>query len=461
MQHSLSLFSNPSAASPTGDLQPGEQDIMLPKHYRSKATESSSELPATSRFNEIGIQQLSSHVYSQVFPRKSTNPPKHLVDLSKTHLERHQLLGKNQETSPPIAFNLPTLQGSTLDEHFYKLGRDASEPHLTQARHYAGVDLPRPPKQWVKRSGWTKYFTDGTSRAIDAPQEAMLTFDTEVMWKESPFAVIACAASETAWYAWLSPWLLGESETERHLVPLGDPAQARIIVGHNIGYDRARIAEEYNIHQTRNFFLDTMSLHVAVNGMCSRQRPTWMKHKKNRDMRDKMTSESNSIELAALLENRMLSEEEEELWVGRSSVNSLRDVAKFHCNVTIDKSQRDHFGELDKESIRGKLDELLDYCAADVAITHRVYKKVFLNFLDVCPHPVSFGALRHLSSVILPVDKSWKTYIERAEETYLRLTNDVERRLAELACRALDIKDKAEEYLGDHWLRQLDWSGQA
>lgn len=347
-----------------------------------------------------------------------------------------------------------------MDEHFYKLGRDASEPYLTQARQYASVDLPRPPKQWVKRSGWTKYSTDGTSRAIDAPQEAMLTFDTEVMWKESPFAVMACAASETAWYAWLSPWLLGESETDRHLVLLGDPAQARIIVGHNIGYDRARIAEEYNIHQTRNFFLDTMSLHVAVNGMCSRQRPTWMKHKKNRDMRDKMTSESNSIELAALLENRMLSEEEEELWVGRSSVNSLRDVAKFHCNVTIDKSQRDHFGELDKDSIREKLDELLDYCAADVAITHRVYKKVFLNFLDVCPHPVSFGALRHLSSVILPVDKSWKAYIERAEETYLRLTNDVERRLAELAYRALDIKDKAEKYLGDHWLRQLDWSGQ-
>lgn len=418
------------------------------------------KVPATSRFNEIGVQQLSSHVYSQVFPGKPTNPPKHLVDLSRTHLERHQLLGKNQETSPPIAFNLPTLHGSTLDEHFYKLGRDASEPYLAQARQYAGVDLPRPPKQWVKRSGWTKYSTDGTSRAIDTPQEAMLTFDTEVMWKESPFAVMACAASETAWYAWLSPWLLGESETDRHLVPVGDPAQARIIVGHNIGYDRARIAEEYNIHQTRNFFLDTMSLHVAVNGMCSRQRPTWMKHKKNRDMREKMTSESNSIELAALLENRMLSEEEEELWVGRSSVNSLRDVAKFHCNVTIDKSQRDHFGDLDKDRIRGKVDELLDYCAADVAITHRVYKKVFLNFLDVCPHPVSFGALRHLSSVILPVDKSWKAYIERAEETYLRLTSDVERRLAELAYRALDIKDEAEKYSDDHWLRQLDWSGQ-
>lgn len=295
---------------------------------------------------------------------------------------------------------------------------------------------------------------------MEAPQEGMLTFDTEVMWKESSFAVMACAASKTAWYAWLSPWLMGESDIDRHLVPLGDPAQARIVVGHNIGYDRARIAEEYDLQQSKNFFIDTMSLHVAVNGMCSRQRPTWMKHQKNRVLRDKMARDSNSVELASLLENRMLSEEEEELWVGRSSINSLRDVAKFHCNVTIDKAQRDAFGEFNREGIRGKLDELLDYCAADVAITHRVYQKVFTGFLEVCPHPVSFGALRHLSSVILPVDKSWESYIDNAEATYLRLSKAVEERLSDLAYRALALKDDPSKYNDDAWLSQLDWSGQ-
>ncbi len=288
----------------------------------------------------------------------------------------------------------------------------------------------------------------------------MLTFDTEVMWKDSPFAVMACAASDTAWYAWLSPWLMGESGSDKHLIPLGSPDKARIIVGHNIGYDRARVAEEYDAKQSSNFFIDTMSLHVAVNGMCSRQRPTWMKHKKNRDMREKIANEPNSIELAALLENNTLNEEEEELWVGRSSINSLRDVAKFHCNVTIDKAQRDQFGELDRGGVRFKLDELLDYCAADVAITHRVYKKVFPAFLDVCPHPVSFSALRHLSSVILPVDRSWDTYLENAEGTYHRLSNAVEQRLVNLANRALESKNNPDHYANDDWLRQMDWSGQ-
>lgn len=380
--------------------------------------------------------------------------------LSKEHLARHDLLGKSQSGAEAIAFDLPPLQGTTLDEHFYKLGMDASEPFLSYAKGYASRSCPAKPRKWVRRSGWTKYNPDGSSEPVDAPNESMLTFDTEVMYKEHSFAVMACAASPTAWYAWLSPWLLGESKDEIQLIPLGDPSQPRIVVGHNIGYDRARVLEEYDMQQSKNFFLDTMSLHVAVNGMCSQQRPTWMRHKKNQDLRDKISNEHNSMELAALLENNMLREEEEELWVGRSSVNSLRDVAKFHCDVTIDKAQRDFFGELDRETLVTKLEELLDYCAADVAITHRVYKKVFPNFLETCPHPVSFGALRHLSSVILPVNQTWEAYLKQAEETYHSRLDDVQRKLVELCDEALKVKDQPDIYNKDSWLQQLDWSGQ-
>jgi len=399
-------------------------------------------------------------VHPQVFPDRIRTPDPELVALSRDHLARHELLGKSQSGADPIAFDLPQLQGKTLDEHFHKLGMDASEPYLTYAKSYAAVTSPTKPRKWVRRSGWTKYYPDGSSESVDAPNEEMLTFDTEVMYKEHPFAVMACAVSPTAWYAWISPWLLGESKEQCHLVPLGDPSQSRIIVGHNIGYDRARVLEEYDMQQSRNFFMDTMSLHVAVNGMCSQQRPTWMRHKKNKDLRDKIANDHNSVELAALLESNMLREEEEELWVGRSSVNSLRDVAKFHCDVTIDKAQRDFFGELDRETLLTKLDELLDYCAADVSITHRVYRKVFPNFLETCPHPVSFGALRHLSSVILPVDQTWQEYLTNAEETYHKRLDDVQRKLVELCNEALKVKEQPDLYENDPWLRQLDWSGQ-
>lgn len=419
-------------------------------------------VPSEARYNEIGVQHISSHIYDQIFLQGATPPPKELVELSKDHLRRHDLLGKNTDNTEPIAFDVPELQGQTLDEHFYKLGRDASEPFLAHAKAFARASPPPKPRKWVRRSGWTKYDPSGETApvAVDAPDEQMLTFDTEVMWKEHQFAVMACAASPTAWYAWISPWLLGETENECQLIPLGDPTKERVVVGHNIGYDRARILEEYDLKQTRNSFIDTMSLHVAVNGMCSQQRPTWMKHKKNRELRDKISQETTDPGLAHLLSHGAMQAEEEELWVERSSVNSLRDVAKFHLNVTIDKAIRNDLGELDRAGIVAKLDELLDYCAADVAITHRVYQIVFPNFLEVCPHPVSFAALRHLSSVILPVDKSWDSYLANAEATYHSLSDAVQERLVALTEKALEIKEDEAKWSTDPWMMQLDWSGQ-
>ncbi|KAK5085695.1 DNA-directed DNA polymerase gamma mip1 [Lithohypha guttulata] len=434
---------------------------ILRRHYAVDATVTSTSPRAPgSRYNEIGIQQLSDNVHRQIFPDQQSIPRNDLVELSRRHLEQHELLGKNQDNNPPVNTQIPPLQGATLDEHFQRIASYASQPYLDYAKRFAAATTPQRPRKWIRRSGWTKYNPDMTTEEVDAPQEEMLSFDVEVMWKETPFAVMACAVSPNAWYAWISPWLLGETENTVQLVPLGDPTKERIIVGHNIGYDRARIKEEYDLNQSRNFFLDTMSFHVAVNGMCSRQRPTWMKHQKNRNLKESMSGDHNSAELASLLENKMLSEEEEELWVGRSSINSLRDVAKFHTGVTIDKAQRDYFGELDRDGICKKLEELLDYCAADVDITHKVFRKVFPSFLDTCPHPVSFGALRHLSSVILPVNETWEQYLETAERTFNESLENVERRLLQLAEDALEIKEKPEVYTADPWLMQLDWAGQ-
>ncbi|OPB45177.1 DNA polymerase gamma, the mitochondrial replicativeDNA polymerase [Trichoderma guizhouense] len=415
-------------------------------------------LSSSSRYNEVGVQQLSDHIFPQIFPGGSKPPPEELVRLSRDHLKRHDLYGKNTDTSEPVAFDLPELKGNTLDEHFHKLGIDCAEPYLRLAKEFACANVPLKPKQWVHQSGWTKYHSDGTPpESVESPDEEMLCFDTEVMYKNHHFAVMACAVSPTAWYSWLSPWLLGETDNERQLIPIGDPTKDRIIVGHNVGYDRARILEEYNLKQTRTGFLDTMSLHVAVNGMCSRQRPAWQRSKKNREMRERIASQDPDHGMVELLSNPSI-HEEEELWVERSSVNSLRDVAKFHLNVTIDKSKRDDFAETDREVILKQLDQLLEYCAADVSTTHRVYQIVLPSFLNVCPHPVSFAALRHLSSVILPVNETWEQYIANADALYNNLLESVQKRLEDLAEKAKELKNSPEIWGKDPWMMQLDWT---
>jgi len=417
-------------------------------------------LPSDARFNAIGVQHLSAAVHAQVFPGAGTCPPPELVTLAQDHLARHGLLGKNQDSSPPIGFELPKLCGATLDEHFHTLGMDAAEPHLTLARSLASASPPPRPRAWLRQSGWTKYHRDGSTEAVAAPDEPVLTFDTEVLWKHSSFACMACAASPDAWYAWLSPWLLGESTSDRHLIPLGDPDVPRVIVGHNIGYDRARVAEEYRIRPSRTAFVDTMSLHVASNGMCSRQRPSWMRHKKAQETKDSNVASDQDNDHATPKVSGSIAYEDDELWIGRSAVNALRDVAKFHCNIVLDKAQRDAFSELDRTGVCAKLDELLDYCAADVETTQKVYQKVFPTFLETCPHPVSFAALRFLSAQILPVNETWDVYIHNAEATYHKLDDAVKERLVALTDKALEVKDQPHVYSADPWLSQLDWSGQ-
>ncbi|RPB12931.1 DNA polymerase gamma [Morchella conica CCBAS932] len=410
------------------------------------------------RFNALGVQQLSHKVHSKVFSGKPTPPPPEIVELSKTHLTRHGLYGKNTDQNPPISFDLPPLRGKsgTLDEHFYQLGLTSSYPYLDYAKKFAGVDLQPPPPpgtKWGRQSGWTKYKPDGTATPVKYPTDDMLVFDVEVLYKDSPFAVIACAAGTEGWYAWVSPWILGESKTDRHLVPLGLSEKPRVIVGHNVGYDRARIKEEYSLKKTSFAFLDTMSLHVATNGMCSRQRPTWLKHQKLQKLKDGMLSMD-----AVSQDTLNMLEEEEEAWIARSSINSLQEVALFHCDIQVDKGVRDQFGIINREGVLKQLDTLLDYCAADVATTHKVYKKVLPNFLEVCPHPVSFAALRHLSSVVLPVDKTWEDYIKRAEDTYIETSEAIKKRLIDLANGALAHKNDSVTFMADPWLRQLDWT---
>jgi DNA polymerase gamma 1 len=58
----------------------------------------------------------------------------------------------------------------------------------------------------------------------------------------------------------------------------------RLVVGHNVSFDRARIADEYALAPTSARFLDTMSLHMAVAGLTSEQRGIWKKAMKERQL---------------------------------------------------------------------------------------------------------------------------------------------------------------------------------
>ncbi|KZV63387.1 gamma DNA-directed DNA polymerase [Peniophora sp. CONT] len=458
--------------------------------------------PLRTKRNEVGVQLLSRRLHEQIFKNASFPPPDaRYVRIAQDHLQMHGLDRTQGSVLPDIGFTLPALQGNNLDEHFHRIGADAAQPWLSLSKRLVDIELPPQPDEWNIRSGWTKYHYDADglsySEPVDYPPEDSLVFDVETLPGYSPWAIMATAVTSSGWYAWISPWLLGETENMQNLIPLGPPDVSRVVVGHNVSYDRARVFEEYGVEGTNNRFIDTMALHVAVKGISSNQRPVWMKHRKaklqERERKEEAyeavvgllreieaadgvhvdeTQQERMQELRRKMEEDLSSllEDEEELtdddgnlnlagkrWEDITSGNSLADVAKLHCNIDVDKTIRNDFMVCTREEIRAGIQNYLTYCSEDVAVTHAVYAKVLPQFLTACPSPVSFAGVLTMGSSFLPVNETWEKYIEDAEHAYRELEDAVKTRLIELAHEAKDLVE-GERWRDDVWLSQLDWT---
>lgn len=447
--------------------------------YLSSRSNASEQEP---RINQFGIQYISSDLHKKIFPSnpiKSYKRPKsrELLKLAEEHLKHNNLLGKKTSRSDPIKIdNFPRLLGRDLDEHFHKIGANSSEPYLSMAQKFFSEEekIPERPlaSEWVFRPGWTRYEKGKQPREVPFPLEDELVFDVEVMYKRSPYAVICTCASLKAWYGWVSPFLVKYSKNKKHnnwehLIPLNTLQLPKLVVGYNVSYDRARVLEEYNIQQSKAFFLDGMALHVAVSGICSQQRSTWQKHKKMKSQLDGEETSSFENEIDDI--DRKLTQIDvandliDDPWLSKGSPNSLANVADFHCNIKMDKTDRDFFSSMDPLDIISNFNNLMDYCAKDVEATYLVSAKLFSEFRKKIPHPVSFAALRHLGTLMLPTTKKWVSYIENAEKIYQKNRDEVGQILKERAnCYVEYIKKQDEslkpDYENDPWLSQLDWT---
>ena len=148
------------------------------------------------------------------------------------------------------------------------------------------------------------------------------------------------------------------------MIPLGSDDSARLVIGHNVGYDRVRLGDEYRLERSSTRFLDTMALHIAVAGMTSQQRLVW-----------------NSC--------KGLTKEElkhKPRWLKKTSANNLADVYKFYCgeDKVLNKDVRNSFVELSMAELREDCDNLLDYCAGDVTATLEVTRSGQSDLIFSC-----------------------------------------------------------------------------
>ncbi|BGP24477.1 gamma DNA-directed DNA polymerase [Rhodotorula toruloides] len=511
--------------------------------YVWRAATATSE-PSLTPLNEVQVPLISRNLRAQLFPPAGSPfapapPSADAIRISTQHLRQHELLpdpAKAPAKKPPVAveFDLPRLQGPTLSHHFHALGQDIAEPYLSMAKRFAKAKTPPMPVQqhWTRTPGWTVYHPDGSCESIDYPpeEERTLVFDVETMpYAGGHFPIMAVAVGEKGWYGWCSPWLSGDDDKPNHLIPFGRKPSAtrssasatddfasrsqlfersdsppRLLIGHNVLFDRARIANEYDLRRPSTRYLDTLSLHVAVSGLTNPQRPLWLKHRKEKaeaekkkdagevseadagnDMSDtqpldeddvlrrqatKLPSESILSRVKSSTKRKFRSGSGMEIdpdldWRDVSSTNSLAEVARLHCGVEADKTLREVLIDpsLEIKDARDFFNELIDYCARDVDVTLRVYRVLLPKFLDSCPHPVTFAGVTLMSQPVLPVDEKWPAYIERAEGEYQRRLEGVNQNLkiiAEETRAKFYEKDASGRFVweNDPWLSQLDWN---
>lgn len=416
------------------------------------------KLDKAPRINEVKIQMLSKSLFQQLFGNENCiRPTEEQVLRAQEELEKHELLSSEKACVEDVSFKLPPLEGGNLQNHFHVIGEQQSRPYRILLDDLVG-HLPEAPKEWLLQPGWTKYSKDISPQLVLFPEEDALVFDVEVCRSAGEAPTIATAVSPHAWYAWVSDAVIsgssgtvGRHYSTKDLIPLeSGPLQRgaghgiskpRVVVGHNVSYDRARIKEQYWLESTGMRFIDTMSLHVCVSGVTSYQRALL----------------KSSIANADELEVEANKEDEE--WRNYSSLNSLSEVHKLYCGTALDKMTRDVFVNGTLEDVGRQFQTVMQYCAADVIATHNVIRELLPLFLSRFPHPVTLAGMLELSTAYLPVNSNWNRYLTDAQQTFDDLDSEARFLLARRADEACQMLHE-NRYREDLWMWDQDWSTQ-
>uniref|UniRef100_A0A8C0ZH29 DNA polymerase subunit gamma-1 n=1 Tax=Cyanistes caeruleus TaxID=156563 RepID=A0A8C0ZH29_CYACU len=350
------------------------------------------------------------------------------------------------------------MYGDNIDEHFRLLAQKQSLPYLEAANELLRCELPPMPEQWAWKLGWTRYGPDGQAEPVDFPEERALVFDVEVCVADGHCPTLAVAVSPHAWYSWCSRRLLEQRYswsshlTLADLIPMESPAGAscaskqdwmeRVVVGHNVAFDRAFIKEQYLIQGSKMRFLDTMSMHMAISGLTGFQRSLWMaaKHGKRKGLQQVKDGSCWSS--------------------STDSINNLADVhALYVGGEPLEKEARELFLKGTMADVRSNFQDLMSYCARDVQATHEVFQEQLPLFMERCPHPVTFAGMLEMGVSYLPVNGNWKRYLNDAQGIYEELQKEMKKSLMNLANDACQLLHE-HRYKDDPWLWDLEWDTQ-
>nr|CAB3265007.1 DNA polymerase subunit gamma-1-like [Phallusia mammillata] len=425
------------------------------REYSTSHVPAKDKPKANTRVNDFGIQMLSKNMHEQIFKEcyngdYNAHHQDDSVKSSINHLQKFGLLNRKPELSDDISLDLPKLKGSNIDQHFQNIAKKQAKRYFVMLYDLVQATLPPMPKnnEWSNQPGWTKYSRCENGRldvqSVEYPDGSGLIFDCEVLVQISDFPIMATAVSKDCWYSWTSANLYTNSNENDldSLIPMESQnkthseSDAKLIIGHNVSYDRARIKEQYYPELTKVRFLDTMSMHIATSGFNSQQRIMF---------KSSQAAQQESSEEKALQDS----------WINAGSMNGLSDVHKFYCGSSIKKEARETFVKGTKADVQKDFNLLMEYCASDVVATHEVLLQLTPLFFQRCPHPVTFAGMLEMGQMYLPVNHHWDRYIRSCDDAYDSLNQELKSNLMTLAHDACHLA--SNNFAEDKWLWDMDW----
>lgn len=397
-----------------------------------------------SKTNKLGFRELDGEIQDFLFGKKPSIPNEIKLFKIKNELQGFGIKLPSQDN---ISLEVPDhgLTGTAKDilEESLKDVRLLKDELINKWSDYQFVSIRK--DQILIKGGWTRYrlIEKGGIRLVDSefidhvnyPDEDVIVFDTETLVKESGYPVMATAISQDFLYIWLHPCLEKNLRFYPLMIPMGNP---KTIIGHNVGFDAAKIEEVYTLEEDgkRFIFLDTMSMHVATNGMTNKMIPMYA------------AQQTHNIGASG--------------WTDVTCGKGLVDTYCFHTGETVTndkKSNRTIFERGSVLDVAKNLKDLIIYNVKDVNLTGKLFSKLFPKYLFYNPEDFTLKGMIELGNSILPVPKNWYDWLNHVNRVHTELQLELNQKLTLLANELIErYKEDSDFWKDDPWLNQLDWS---
>lgn len=316
------------------------------------------------------------------------------------------------------------------------------------------ISFPKP-SQWKCVTGWTRYDHGGVVEQVEYPLEDVFFFDVETCVQEGQLPTLAVALSEKAWYCWCSERLVHLTPVPslarlENLIPVGGTEKPRVVIGHNVGYDRARTREPYKENKSAVRFMDTMSMAIPMFGMADHQVVTYETDDSDFNLREKRY------------------ERWRDTWDDRVCRNSLLAV---HQHLYRDENKmtkeskkfQEFFVKEDMNLIRQNFQVLVNYCADDNIACCQIFTKLWPEFQKRFPHPATLYGMLNMGNAYLPINENWELFYKNNEKI---CDETKEAGVKALISAAKQVLEELRHRNGDGavvdaWLFDVDWSFKA